>query len=102
MASQHDPSESAVAVHPAASDAHRHGEDETTLAAARKAARRLRVQAFGPLFVALMGSTSLWNRLTDPHFSGFRPVDALRLLGVIGGFGISLTALWQLFVKRHV
>jgi hypothetical protein len=96
MASQHDPSERAVAVHPAVSD----GGNETP-AAARKAAHRLRARAFAPLFVTLLASAAFWNRLTDPHFAGFRPSDGLRLLAVVIGLAASLTGLWQLFVKRR-
>ncbi|MEY2934694.1 MAG: hypothetical protein RL033_5443 [Pseudomonadota bacterium] len=100
MASQHDPSESAEAIHAAARDAHRHGENET-LAAARKTEHRRRVRAFAPLFVTLLAATAFWNRVTDPHFAGFRPIDGLRLLAVALGVGGSVTGLWQLFVKRR-
>jgi hypothetical protein len=51
--------------------------------------------------VALMASAALWNRVTDPHFAGFRPSDALRLLAILIGLGVSLTALWRLFVQRR-
>ena len=100
MASQHDPSESAVAVHAAASDRHQRSGNETS-AAATRADHRLRVRAFVPLFLALLASGALWNRLTDPHFAGFRPIDGLRLLAVLIGLGVSLPALWRLFVQRR-
>jgi hypothetical protein len=100
MASQRDPSERAGGIHAAASDAHQDGGNET-LAAVRKADHRRRVRAFAPLFVTVLASSAFWNRLTDPHFAGFRPIDALRLLAVVIGVGASLTGLWQLFVKRR-
>jgi len=99
MASQHDPSESAVAVRAAASDPHQRSGNETL--AAPRADHRLRVRAFVPLFLALLASGALWNRLTDPHFAGFRPIDGLRLLAVLIGLGVSLPALWRLFVQRR-
>lgn len=101
MASQHDPPERAAGINVAASDEQQRGGSETSLVAALKADHRLRRRVFAPLFVALLAFAAFWNRVTDPHFPGLRPIDGLRMLAVVLGLGVSLTTLWRFFAQRR-
>jgi len=101
MASQHDPSQSAVGIHPTSGDAQQGGGHQTSLFAALKADSRLRVRLFLPLFVVLMPFTTLWNEMTSSHFAGFRAIDGFRMLAVVIGLGASLTTLLRFFSKRR-
>jgi hypothetical protein len=100
MASQHDPSQSAVGNDATSGDAQQRGGHQTSLFAALKADSRLRVRLFLPLFLALMPFTTLWNEMTSSHFAGFRAADGLRMLAVVLGLGASLTTLLRFFIKR--